>query len=271
VRTLWGDVLATALGLAVRDLAVSLKRLPLAADLASQDIHGKYKRTVLGPLWIALGQAATVGGFVLVFSSLFGLSVDVYAIYLAAGFPVWALISSYLTDMPNAFVASKGFIESYEVPWLTHIWRRSIGYLFVFAHQVITLFAAMAILRVPPKIEMLYALPALLIVSVAGAGIGIALAVIGARYRDLQPAMSIFAGVAFLFSPVMWRAEQLQVNEWVVQYNPLYYVISLLRDPLLGVAPPAQTWVISGGIAAGALITGVLVFLLSRRRLYHWL
>lgn len=263
--------MATALKLAVRDFVGSLRRLPLAADLASRDIHGKYKRTVLGPLWIALGQAATVGGFILVFSSLFGLSVEVYAIYLAAGLPVWALISSYLTDMPGAFISAKGFIESYEIPWLTHIWRRSIAYVYVFAHQVITLFAVMAIQRIPPKIEMLYAIPALLIVTVAGAGIGIALAVIGARYRDLQPAMSIFAGVAFLFSPVMWRADQLHVNQWVVQYNPLHYVISLLRDPLLGVAPSLRTWMIGGGVALGTFAIGVFVFLASRRRLYHWL
>lgn len=256
---------------AFRDLGGSLYKLPLAARLALDDIGGKYRRTILGPLWIAIGQAATIAGFVVVFSGLFGNDPATYALYLAAGIPVWALISSYLNDMPTTFINARGVIESYELPWLTHVWRRSLSYVMVFFHHLITLAAVMVALRIQPSINMLYAIPALAIIMVAGGGVGMFFATLGARYRDLQPAMQVASGFLFLFTPVMWRAEQLQINHWAYQYNPFYYLITLVREPLLGRMPAQELWIGAGIGAAALFIIGFLTFLLSRRRLYHWL
>jgi ABC-type polysaccharide/polyol phosphate export permease len=261
----------TATSVALKDLGGSVIRLPLAFVLALNDINGKYKRTVLGPLWIVLGQAATIAAFLIVFAGLFGLDPRYYAIYLAAGFPVWVLISSFLAEMPQSFIAARGMIESFEIPWITHVWRRSFGYVLVFFHQILTLFVGMAVLGEPFSPNMLWALPALLVVVTAGTGMGMMLAVFGARYRDLQPAMAIVAGFLFLFSPVIWRAEQLQVNEWALKYNPVYYVIKLLRDPLLGHAPSLDLWLGASAAAVALFALGFAVFASSRRRLYHWL
>jgi ABC-type polysaccharide/polyol phosphate export permease len=264
---------------AVRDLGGSLARLPLAARLALDDIHGKYRRTILGPLWLAIGQAATIGGFLVVFSGLLGSNDPVnYALYLSAGIPVWALIAQYLSDMPQTFIAARGLIESYELPWLTHIWRRSIGYVLTFLHHIVTFFAVIAILAVLGRLQnlpspnMLLAVPALAILLVAGTGLGMLFAVLGARYRDLQPAMQVASGFLFLFTPVMWRSNQLHEQlAWTYQYNPLYYYITLVREPLLGRAPGPEIWI---GAGVGAVIIfglGFVAFLLGRRRLYHWL
>lgn len=263
---------------AIRDLVGSITALPLAAVLALDDVMGKYRRTILGPLWIAIGQAATIAGFVVVFSGLMGVDPARYALYLAAGIPVWALMSQHLADMPGTFIAARGVIESYELPWLTHIWRRSIGYLLVFCHHIVTLFAVIGILGALGKLEgvpnfnMLLAVPALAIVLIAGTGIGTFLAVLGARYRDLQPAMQVSSGFLFLFTPVMWRADQLREQlAWVFQYNPLYYYITLVRETLMGRVPPADIWLIASGGAIAAFALGFFTFWAARRRLYHWL
>src|SRR5262249_38719627 len=185
-----------------------------------------------------------------------------------AGFPVWMLISSFLTDMPAVFIQSKGFMESFELPWLSQVWRRTIGYVLVFFHQIATLFIVMAVLEVAfpgghgecttrdaaefavtPTWAMLWALPALALVMVTGAGLGVALGVLGARYRDLQPAMGVASSFLFFFSPIMWHADQLHANHWVYLFNPIYYIVTLLRDPLLGHAPDVWIW-IGAGIAA---------------------
>jgi ABC-type polysaccharide/polyol phosphate export permease len=262
---------ATAASYAVGDLVGSVQRIPLALTLALDDIAGKYRRTALGPLWITVGQAATIAGFVLVFSVLFEMQPSEYALYLAAGFPVWMLISQFLSDMPSTFIAARPLIESYQLPWITHIWRRSIGYMLAFAHQIVILVVVMAFLATPVTVEMLYVFPALAILFVAGSGLGIILAVLGARYRDLQPAMVVAASFLFLFSPVMWRAEQLHLNQWAVQFNPVYYYIKIVRDPLLGQAVAPELWIGTAIGAAVIFVLGFLAFVLGRRRLYHWL
>jgi ABC-type polysaccharide/polyol phosphate export permease len=263
--------LGTAANVALRDLLGSVLRLPLAFSLAVDDINGRYRRTVLGPFWLIVGQAATIAGFVVVFSGLFNQDPTTYALYLAAGFPVWLMISQYLVDMPLTFIQARGFIETFELPWLVHIWRRSINYVLVFLHQLVALFALFLIMRIPFKFEQLLVLPALVVLMVAGSGVGLLLAVINARYRDLQPAMSVLAGFLFLFSPVVWRPEQLHLNEWAVRFNPMHYYIKLVRDPLMGVAPSAELW-IGASLGAVALFgLGFLAFFFARRRLYYWL
>lgn len=263
--------MGTATSVAFADLTGSIYRLPLAFRLAMSDINGKYRRTVLGPLWIVLGQAATIAGFVLVFSGLFNMDPKVYTLYLAAGIPVWTLISSYLTEMPGTFIQTRGFIESFELPWTTQIWRKSISYIIVFLHQIVSLVVVMIVLGQPFRPEMLYVIPALLVVLVAGTGAGIMLAVFGARYRDLQPAMGVLAGFLFFLSPVMWRADQLDVNRWVVHYNPFYYIVSLVREPLLGRMPSPDVWIVGVSCALALMALGFLSFAMSRRRLYYWM
>ncbi len=260
-----------AVAVAFGDLVGSLGRWRLALFLALNDINNRYRRTVLGPLWITLGQALTIGGFVLIFAHLLRSQPESYALYLAAGVPTWMLVSQNLSDMPLAFISAKPFIESFELPWLLHIWRRSFSYIIVFCHHLVTLAAIMLYEKVPPHWEMLYAVPALAIVTIGGAGLGMILAVLGARYRDLQPATLVASGILFLFTPIMWRAEQLHVNQWMYQFNPFYYCVELVRRPLLGEAPPYEFWL---GTAAGAIalfVLGFTAFCLSRRRLYHWL
>ncbi|MBX9747201.1 MAG: ABC transporter permease [Hyphomonadaceae bacterium] len=260
-----------SLSVSLQDLGGSIARVQLAAWLAVDDVHGRYRRTVLGPLWITIGQAAMVAGFALVFSGLFGVDPQSYLLYLAVGFPVWTLLSQFLSDMPGVFISAKGVIESYELPWLMHIWRRAFGYVLTFLHHLLILVVVMAAMQVMPSWQMLYAIPALLIVLVAGVGVGMLVAVVGARYRDLQPAMGVASGFLMLMSPVVWRANQLEVNAWIVQFNPFYYYLEILRAPLLQQDVPVSIWL---GASIGAVVLfliGFAAFVIGRRRLYHWL
>jgi ABC-type polysaccharide/polyol phosphate export permease len=146
----------------------------------------------------------------------------------------------------------------------------------VFFHHIVTLLAAMAILNgmgkpVLPTVNMLYVFPALGILLVAGFGFGLFVAVLGARFRDLQHALGMSAGFLMIFTPILWRTDQLQTNEWVYQYNPLYYFIRLVRDPLLQLQPPPEVWIGAGIGAAVLFVLGFVTFWFGRRNLYHWM
>lgn len=253
------------------DMAGSLARFPLALKLAGDDVHGRYRRTVLGPLWITLGQAAGIFGMTLVFAGLFGQDPRVFILYLAAGFPVWAMLSSYLSDTPTAFIQAKPWIEAYEMPWTLHILRRSLGYVLVLFHQLITLFVLMLVLNVPFSAQMLWAIPALFVVFVTGTSIGVVLAVLGARFRDLQPAMTVITSFMFVFTPIFWDRASLTSNTFVVHYNPLYYYVEVIRSPLLGRPIEAQVWIVTIIGAMVCLAAAVVAFSTGRKRLYHWM
>jgi ABC-type polysaccharide/polyol phosphate export permease len=71
---------------------------------------------------------------------------------------------------------------------------------------------------------------------------------------------------------VLWNPEQLQGRMGlVVQLNPLYHLMELLRAPLLGRAPELRTWLV---VAASTIVGWALAMYLFgrfRRRIPYWL
>ena len=48
---------------------------------------------------------------------------------------------------------------------------------------------------------------------------------------------------------------------WLIKLNPMYYMITIFRDPLyLGIVPPLEFWAIASVLALAALISGALIF-----------
>jgi len=97
------------------------------------------------------------------------------------------------------------------------------------------------------------------------------LGVLGARFRDLYPAISSFMTIVFFLTPVMYRPERLGVEQYLVWLNPFTYLISLLRDPLSGNASPLFVYI----VMITTLLLGILVTarLLGRYkyRIVYWL
>jgi ABC-type polysaccharide/polyol phosphate export permease len=57
----------------------------------------------------------------------------------------------------------------------------------------------------------------------------------------------------------------------VIDFNPFYHVIEVVREPLLGKAPAVANWIVSAGlIVLGSALT-LYVFSRFRQRIAYWL
>ena len=77
--------------------------------------------------------------------------------------------------------------------------------------------------------------------------------------------------MAFYVTPILFSGDMLAgKHHWVVVYNPLAYLIELVRAPLLGQIPDALTW----GVGAGMAVLGwALALALTgrfHRRIPYW-
>jgi ABC-type polysaccharide/polyol phosphate export permease len=70
------------------------------------------------------------------------------------------------------------------------------------------------------------------------------LGLVGARFRDIEMLITSIVPLLFFISPVIYRAESLPSSLNVVWLNPFGYMIEAVRTPLLGGAPPIQTWTV---------------------------
>ena len=57
---------------------------------------------------------------------------------------------------------------------------------------------------------------------------------LGVRYKDLYQLIPILLQLTFLISPILYVKENLGKLAWVVNLNPIYLIISQLRDSIIG-------------------------------------
>jgi lipopolysaccharide transport system permease protein len=78
--------------------------------------------------------------------------------------------------------------------------------------------------------------------------------------------------IAFFITPVFWEETQIPAeHHWLIHFNPLAILLSIVRDPILGQAPPVSIWVTSILLAiVGSSIT-ILVIGKYRHRIIYWL
>lgn len=56
---------------------------------------------------------------------------------------------------------------------------------------------------------------------------------LSARFRDIPLIVSNMLQVVLFMTPIMWRADALN-SRWIAEINPFYYMLELVRNPLLG-------------------------------------
>ncbi len=71
----------------------------------------------------------------------------------------------------------------------------------------------------------------------------------------------------------MWHASQLSSEraQLLTALNPLAVWLDLMRQPLLGAAPPTSTWLASGLVLGLLLVVCSFTYLIARRRINYWL
>lgn len=265
------DPLGFAMIYGVQDIVRSLTHWRVWSSIALDDVVGRYRRTILGPLWLVLAQLALILGLYFLHRSLMGANSRDYLPYLAAGLPLWALIAAFINDGSQSLLRSKGFAESYPLPIGTYVVRTVAGSFLTFAHLIVSFFLVVLILRRPIEITLLAWIPALSLYAALGLGAGLLLAPLSARYRDLGPALAAFMSLMFVLTPVFWIPNDEQRASPLLQLNPFYHLLEVGRAPLLGEWGAPEHWGVSIVLALAALLIGGAVFARMRRSVVYWL
>src|SRR5579862_3521855 len=103
--------------LARQDFNEGLIKWRIWLVLAYQDVRLRYRRSVLGPFWITISMAITVYSMGYLYGHLFHTDLQSYFPFLVAGMLSWALISSQITDLAEAFSSSEGLLKQIKLPY----------------------------------------------------------------------------------------------------------------------------------------------------------
>jgi len=242
----------------------------LWGTMGLQDIRQRYRRSLIGPFWLTISMGVMVAALGVLYGTILEQNMAEYLPYVASGFVVWGLISGLILEGTGAFIVGEGLIKQLSVPLSIHVYRVACSHLIIFFHNIWIFFIVALWYGKNPGWVALLTIPCLFLVVINGVWMGLLFGLISGRFRDIPQIVASVVQVMFFLTPVIWRPEMIPDRPMILHLNPFYYLIEIVRAPLLGNVPD-QT-VLSGVLLITAVgwASALLFYTVYRWRIAYW-
>lgn len=255
---------------AVADIADGWKHRALWSTIGLHQIRQKYRRSIIGPFWITISMGVMVAAIGVLYSQIFKIDVKEYLPYLAAGFFVWGLISNLILDGCQTFISADNLIKQLSAPLSVHAYRVLWSNLLTVAHTIWIFVAVALLFGVKPGLTVLLFVPGFALVLLNGLWIALLLGLLSARFRDIPMIVASIVQVMFFMTPIFWRPSMLPGRAVLLDGNPLYHLVTVMRSPLLGQAPALENWIAVMLIALVGWALTAAFYTAYRWRIAYW-
>jgi len=239
--------------------------------LAWYDIALRYRRSMLGPLWLTISMGLMLIGMGPLYSTLFKVPMQAFYPHLTLGIIFWHFFSATILDGCGVFINAAAYLKQGDFPGSMFVWRSLARNLIQLAHHIV-LFIPVAIWAgIPLSPRMLLFLPGLILVVVNLHALSITLGIACARFRDVTQIVSSTLQLAMFLTPVFWFPDSLPERSHFILYNPLAQMLDIVRLPLLGNIPPSGTWWYLLNLTLLNVAIAALLYSFKRRQIVYWL
>ena len=259
------------MGTATFDLLASLRSWRLWTLLGWLEIRQRYARSKLGPFWLTISMGVLIGTMGLIYGTLLGKPLGEYLPMVAIGLVFWGLFSGIVTEGCNAYITSANYIRQVNTPRLIYVFQAVWRNVVIFSHNFLIVVLVLAIFGVKRWATVPLFIPGVVVFLLNAMWIAAFAGLVGARFRDFPQIVAALLQVAFYCTPILFSGDMLTGKyHWVVEFNPLAYLIDLVRAPLLGQAPDARTWGV--GVIMALIGWALALFVTGRyhRRIPYW-
>lgn len=228
--------------------------------LALSDLRSRWRRSFLGMLWSILQPLGMTLLIAFVLGRVFHVPMKEYAPFILSGTIIWEYILTCAMSGATGFIQADAYIKQFNHPLAIYTLRFVVANLVVFALASLSLIGWVLIV-LPSNLNCTWFLsliifPVLLLISWPLATI---FAYIGTRFRDFPYMLGILFQALWFMSPVYFQPKLFQDGNmsYLLDYNPLYHLMQIVRAPLLsGVAPTLDNFLYS-------LLTAFFLYLIA--------
>ena len=228
----------------------------------------RYRRSKIGPIWETINVLFLVAGMTVVSSVVIGGRPAENLPYIGLGMIIWTALSALVNEGTGAFLYNASYITGSTMPVDLYIGRTVCKSFITFCHHIVLYVLALVFLPIYFGWISLASLIGLALLFVNGFWIVGVLAFLSARFRDLEMIVRNLMQVVFFVTPIFWSSAVLTgPRRSIVDWNPFFYFLELVRRPLLGEMPPLYFY----GVALGMTALGYAILFLVYRRLRPYL
>jgi len=244
----------------------------LLQSLVAREIKVRYRRSALGVAWTLLNPLLMMAIFTVVFSTLFARSLEDFPVYFLSAHMSFHFFSQTTTLAMTSMVRGAPLYKRIAVPKHIFVLAVVVSDFINFALSMIPLALLILLLRHPITPALLFLPISLLILIGITTGVSFIVATITVFFDDLtqfyQVILQAIMYLSALFYPISivppgWRI--------VVEANPLYHVVQLVRYPVYyGQLPPLGSLIYATLAAAVALAGGLWLFTRNSDRFVYY-
>src|SRR2546423_3608002 len=240
----------------------------LVLFLALKDLKLRYKQTVLGVGWAVVQPLAGALVLTVIFSRVAHLpSAGLpYLLFVYAGYALWSYLTSAIQAASQSLVGNAALVTKVYFPRLAAPLSSLLPGLLVLLASLVLLAAFMGYYGIAPAWRTLTLPLSILALVVLALGVGIWLAALSVRYRDVRLALPFLLQIWFFATPIVY-AGSLVHGAWRYVYalNPMVGIVHGFRWALAGTGPPGVEHLVSLGSGLVILVTGLLYFAAADR------
>ena len=226
------------------------------------------RRDRLGSIWLILNPVLNGLTYYLIFGLLLqtGAGIENFIGYLVIGIFLFQFSSRSITNGARSIQQNRAVIQAFSFPRATL--PIAVNMRELFANIPVLIVMVLIVMVLPPTEEVtwrwLLIVPALALQWIFNLGVGLILARVISKVNDVVHLLSFALRALMYASAVFYSYERFidhPVLLQIVQLNPLFNVLDIVRDCLLYAQVPAwQSWAILASWAFGALAIGAVYF-----------
>ena len=237
-----------------------------------QDVKLRYKRTKLGPFWITITTFVFIAAISFIFGNLLNSNRASYLPHLASGYVAWTFISAILSESCESFNSSQRYILQMNLPYTLYVMRM------VFKNSITLLHNILPVIVISvwkgyeySPLNIIVFLFSFFLLALWGLFIGTVFACVGTRFRDIRPGLQSIVRVCFFCTPIMWTRERFpEKYQYIIDYNPFYHLVEMLRRPLLGEYFSLINLYVTLGLVLSGFVLMIIVLRRTRHRIAFW-
>ncbi|MDO4910738.1 MAG: ABC transporter permease [Corynebacterium sp.] len=260
-----------------RDLVRGFRQHELWLQLGWQDIKQRYRRSVLGPLWITIATGVMAAALGLLYSVLFKIPVATFLPHVTVGLIMWNFISGCIKEGADVFIDNEGLIKQLPSALSVHVYRLVWKQFLFLLHNMVIWLLLIIVFPRDLSWHILLAVPALALLVMNGVWVTMFFGIVATRYRDVSPLLEAGVQLLFYVTPIVWMTStlhdqggEISSRARLAELNPLYHYMEVIRAPLIGAPIHVENWI----VVIACTVIGTLVALLAmkawRFRVSYW-
>ncbi len=242
-------------------------RRTFISEYSKSELREQHFDSVFGQLWLVLNPLLLSGVYFILIVIIGGSTDSARYVHLTATLFLFYLIANSLTGGVKSITAGQRLILNTAFPRVMLPISAVVIAIFKFIPTLIVFLVIKAVVGSKFSIEMLWAIPVLMISVFLALGLAITISCINVYFRDIASFLPYLTRTLLYLSPILYEVSALDPNLKALEVvNPLFPILdSWSRALVHGEVPQTSSMLQGLAWAAGSFFIGTYFFL-SRER-----